>query len=157
RSRENGDASPYVRQGPGEVALPFRPGHALVPARYRSDPLVDEFLHALTFIGFGGVEIALGVGRDAVHAVKLARLTSAIAERGDLLERLAHNDADALVLPVRQHDEALLRILREYDVPYRARAARVAGVERLLHESAVRAEDLQAIVGTVADIDEPVV
>src|SRR5213078_4407040 len=144
--RMRGNDSACVRQGPGEVTLALRPGHTLVSARYRTDALVDEFLHALTFVGLGRVEIAFGIGRDAVHAIELARLAPAVAERGDLLERLAHDDADALVLPVRQHDEALLGVLGKYDVPDRAGAAGVAGVERLLHEGAVRAEDLQAIV-----------
>ena len=61
------------------------------------------------------------------------------------------------VLPVRHEDEALLGVARERDVPGRARGQRVLGEERLLHELAVRLEHLQAVVGAVADIDEPVV
>ena len=48
-------------------------------------------------------------------------------------------------------------VLGEHDVPDRSRAARVLGVERLLHELAVRLEDLQPVVGAVAHVDEPVV
>src|SRR5450432_2542705 len=97
----------------------LRPGHALIAVWHGANASIDELLHALTFVGFGRVEVALGIGRDAVHAIELAGLASAVAERGDLLERLALDDADALVLAVRQHDESLRRILGEHDVPYR--------------------------------------
>jgi len=43
-----------------------------------------------------------------VHAVELAGLTTPVAECGYLLERLAHNDANPIVLAVRHEDEALL-------------------------------------------------
>src|SRR5687768_8401116 len=96
-----------------------RPEHALVAARDRADAFVDELLQALTLVGFGGVEVALRVGRDAVHAVEHAWLAPAGTKGGDLLERLAHNDAHARVLPVRHQDEALLGIAGERDVPGR--------------------------------------
>src|SRR5712691_599707 len=114
--------------------LSLWPEHALIAARHGADAPIDELLHALTLVGFGRVEIALGIGRKAVHAVELARLASAVAERGYFLERVAHNDADTRILAVRQHDEFLIGILGERDVPYRSRAARVLGVKLLLHE-----------------------
>ena len=43
----------------------------------RKDALVKELLDALAFVGFGRVEVALGVGGDAVHAVELAGLPAA--------------------------------------------------------------------------------
>ena len=51
----------------------------------------------------------------------------------------------------------LLGILGERDVPDRAGAQRVLGVERLLHERAVRLEHLHAVVRAVAHVDQPVV
>src|SRR5215470_15840571 len=99
---------------------PPRPQHALVTARPRPNAFVDKLLHALTLVGFGCVEIALGVGRNAVHAIELARLASAIAERGHLLERLSHDDAYALILAVCQHEETLIGILGKCDVPDRS-------------------------------------
>src|SRR5262245_34987361 len=95
-------------------ALPLRPPgpeHALVAARHRADAFVDELLHALTLVGLGRVDVALGVRSKAVHAVELARLTSAGAEGSDLFQRLTHDDAHARVLAVCHQDEALLRIL----------------------------------------------
>src|SRR5438876_1131400 len=89
---------------------PFWPKHALIGSHHVADPLVDEFLQAFAFPGFGRVDVALGIGRDAVHAVELAGLTTAVPERGHLLERLAHNDANPVVLAIRQEDEPLLRV-----------------------------------------------
>src|SRR5258706_6644494 len=43
-------------------------------------PLIGELLHPLTAIGLGGVDVALGVGDDAVDGIELARLTTAAAE-----------------------------------------------------------------------------
>src|SRR4051794_13065419 len=134
-----------------------RPENALIAAAYRSDPFVHELLQTFALVGFGRIDVALRVRGDAVDAVELTGLASAIAERGHLLERLAHDDAHLLVLPVRHENETLLGILREGDVPDRARSERVLGEEGLLDEAAVRPEHLQPIVGAVADIDEVVV
>src|SRR5262245_14167628 len=79
---------------------PLRPEHALVAARHRADALIDEFLYPLTLVSFSRVEIALGIGRNAVHAVELTGLAPAVAKRGYFPERFAHNDTDALVLTV---------------------------------------------------------
>src|SRR5581483_3607449 len=74
-------------------ALRFsRPYDPLICARDRREPFVDEFLDALTAIGFRRVDVALRVGGDAVHAVEFARLPSALAERRQHLERLAIED-----------------------------------------------------------------
>src|SRR5215813_12783540 len=137
--------------------IPPRPEHSLIAARLRRDALIDELLQALTLVGLGRVEIALGVRRDAVHAVELPRLASAVAERRELLERVAQDHAHALVLAVGQEHEALLRILGERDVPYRAGAARVPGIERLLDELALGLEHLHAVVLPIAHVDEAVV
>src|SRR5262249_17466775 len=144
-------------RGRGPRLAEPRPGHALIAARLRLDALVDELLHALTLVGLGRVEVALRIRRDAVHAVELPRLAAAVAERGELLQRLAQDHPDALVLAVGHEDEFLVRIARERDVPYRPGATRVAGVECLLHELAVRLKDLQAVVLPVAHVDEAVV
>src|SRR5262247_3497953 len=118
----------------------LRPEHALVAARHGADAFVDELLHPLTLVGFGRVEVALGIHRDAVHAVELARLAPAGAKGGDLLQRLAHDDAHARVLPVRHQDEALFWIFGEHDVPGRTRAKRIPRVNPLLHELAFSRE-----------------
>src|SRR5437588_5152948 len=89
---------------------PPRPEHALEAARLRLDPLIDELLHALTLVGLGRVEVALGVRRNRVHAVELPGLAAAVAERGELLERFAQDHADPLVLAVGQEHELLVGI-----------------------------------------------
>src|SRR5262249_62284787 len=77
--------------------LALRPEHALVASDDVAHALVDELLDAFSFPGLGRVEVALGVGRDRVHAVELPGLAAAVAEGGDLLERVAHDDAQAVV------------------------------------------------------------
>src|SRR6266850_1562501 len=92
-------------------AASARPQHALLPLPNRAYALVDEFLHALAFVSLRGIEVALGVGGDAVHAVELARLATAVAEVGDFLERVAKDDAHLLVLAVGEEHEPLLAVL----------------------------------------------
>src|SRR5947209_12315174 len=80
---------------------PLWPEHALIGSHHVADALVDEFLQAFALPGFGRIDVALGVGCDAVDTVELARLTTAVAECGHLLERLTHNHANPIVLAVR--------------------------------------------------------
>src|SRR5262249_2960983 len=94
------------------------PDRSLVgAAAHPSHALVDKLLHALTLVGLGRVDVALGVGGDRVDAEKLAGLASAAAEAGQFRHRRAIDNANALVLPVGQIDEALPRIARERDLP----------------------------------------
>src|SRR5262245_6254461 len=99
---------------------PLWPEYALIGSHHVADALVDEFLQAFALPSFGCVDVAFGIGRDAVHAVELAGLTTAVAERGHLLERLTHDDANPIVRAVGQEDEPLLRVPGECDVPRRA-------------------------------------
>src|SRR3954470_11995350 len=89
-----------------------RPDHALVLFRHRSHAPVDELLETLSFPRLRRVQIALRVDRDAVHAVELARLSSAIAECRDLLQRLAIDDPHDVVHAVGHEDVFLLCVLR---------------------------------------------
>src|SRR5437016_11572306 len=82
----------------------FRPHHALVLFRDRGHPFEHELLHALTAIGLGRVDVALRVGRDAVHAVELARLPAPLAEAREELERIAEDHMDPVVLAVSEID-----------------------------------------------------
>src|SRR2546427_8638064 len=134
-----------------------RPGHALAAAADRADALVDELLQALALVGLGRVEVALRVGGDAVHAEELAGLAAAVAEAGQLLQRLAQDDAHLLVAAVGHEDVALLRIAREGDVPDRAFAQAAPRIPLLLDELAVLREHLQAIVLPVANVHQAVV
>ena len=64
---------------------------------------------------------------------------------------------DLAVGAVGDEDVALLGILRQHEVPYRAVRKRLRLDAEFLHERAVLAEHLDAVVGAVADIDETVV
>src|SRR5262249_470590 len=59
--------------------------HAVLIRRPRSHALVDEFLHALAFVGLRRIQVALRIDRDAVHAVELPRLAPAVSEIRDFL------------------------------------------------------------------------
>src|SRR5581483_3936366 len=51
-------------------ARPARPDGALLVG-HRPDALVDKLLDALSFVGFGRVQVALRIGGDAVDGVEL--------------------------------------------------------------------------------------
>jgi len=67
--------------------MAYRPDDTLVLAHDRPEALVDEPLQPLSFIGFSCIDVALRIGRDAVHAKELAGLTPTVAEAGQELER----------------------------------------------------------------------
>src|SRR5690606_26334699 len=94
---------------------------------------------------------------DAVHRLELTRIPAAGADGGDLRHRRAVDDADAGVLAVRDIQVCLGRVRREGDLPDRAVAESGRREERLADERPVRIEDLDAVVLTIADIDQAVV
>src|SRR5437867_8365784 len=71
-----------------------RPDSSLIRLGHRRETLVDKLLQTLTAVRFGRVDVALRVGRDAVHGVELSRLAAAVAEAGELGERLAIEDVN---------------------------------------------------------------
>src|SRR5882762_10932887 len=85
---------------------------ALVHLGHGRQSFVEEALDPLTFVGFRGVEVALRVDRDAVHAVERSGLAAAIAEGRQLFQRLAIDDFHLLVHAVGHEDVLLLGVLR---------------------------------------------
>jgi len=78
-----------------------------------------NFLHALTLIGLGRVEIFPSNPTRCCAPRRTVRAARpAVAERRELIERVAQDDADPLVSarPARNM-KALVGILREGDVP----------------------------------------
>src|SRR5438270_12550830 len=63
---------------------------------------------------------------------------------------------DLLIGAIGEEEVLLLRIFREGDVPRRAVAERVLLDEGFLHELSLFREDLDAIVGPIADVDEAI-
>src|SRR5438477_9058583 len=88
-----------------------RPDGPLIRSR-RAHSSVHEFLQPLTFPGLGCVQVAFGINGNTVHAIELAGLPSAVTETRDILQRLAIDNVDLVVHPVRHEDVFLLRIFR---------------------------------------------
>ena len=87
-----------------------RPQYALAAGGHGTYTLVDELLHPLALVSLGRVDVAFRIGGDAVHAIELAGLASAVAEVGNLLERVAQDDAHFFVGAVGEENEFLLRV-----------------------------------------------
>src|SRR5262245_53811555 len=134
-----------------------RPDDALILFLDGAEAFVHESLDTLSFVRLGRVDVAFGVGRDAVDPEELSRLTATVAETCEELQRLPVENIDLGVLAVGQVDESLLRILRERDVPHRPGAQRILRNELLFDELSVRREHLNAVVDAVAYVEQVVV
>ena len=125
----------------------------------RADALVDELLHALALVGFGRVDVALRVGRDAVHARRTGRAGG--RRRRSSSAPPATRESMMWIFSLRavgEEDVLLLRVLRERDVPHRAVAERVlARTSASFTNLPSLREHLDAVVRAVADVDEAVV
>jgi hypothetical protein len=83
-------------------------------------------------------------------------LPAIASEASYYLAVFADKRAHFVVRAVHVHQEALRRIDPEIEIPHRAREQRLLGDEELLHEGAVLAEDLDAVVGSVADVHQAI-
>src|SRR5262245_63677501 len=79
---------------------PLWPEHALIGSHHVADALVDEFLQAFALPSFGRVEVALGIGRDAVSAVELAVMRTDVVESDNLIERTTQDTATDVTVVV---------------------------------------------------------
>src|SRR5438270_244834 len=94
------------------LALGLRPDYALVLLGDGSHAFVEELLDTLAAIRLGREDVAFRVRRDAVHRVELARLASAVSERGQNLERIPLENVHLHVRAVGHVEVFLLRVLR---------------------------------------------
>src|SRR5207302_9422514 len=115
-----------------------------------------EFLDPLAGLYFRGVEVPLPVDRDVVERGELARLAPGPAEAADDLLGDALDDPHFAVHAVDHVHEALAALGREHEVVHRAVAARLSFERVLGDEAAVLAEDLQPVVGAVADVHQAI-
>src|SRR5579871_2181273 len=129
-------------------------GLFLLAQRVRCQP---EFLDALSVVDFSRVDVPEPVDGHGMHPVKFTGLSAAAAEAADDSAVLAPDDADLVVLAIGGEQICLLRIGPKREVPDSAVAEGVLLVKEFLHEAAVLAEHLNAVVDAVADIDEPVI
>ena len=93
---------------------------------------------------------------NVVERGELADLPPGPAETRERLLRGVVDDAHLAVHAVNHVDEFLLLVGREHEIVDRAGAARALLVDVLGDEAAILAEDLQPVIGAIADIDQPV-
>src|SRR6516164_4024437 len=111
-----------------------------------------EPLNALSGVHFSGVDVALVIDRNVMQGDELAGLTADAAKSPQHLLGAVIDDADFAVGAIVHVDELLLLVGREHELVDRARGQRVLLVEMLGYERAVFAENLDTIIGAVADI-----
>ena len=129
-----------------------RPNDALIFFGNRSQTFIYKPLHTLAAIRFRCVDVALGVGRDAVHSVKHSGLAAAFAESGQHLQRLTIDDVHTIVFSIRKINVFLLRISGECDVPDRTGAERPLVEEFFLQKLSFGSEYLNPIISAVANV-----
>src|SRR5436309_15756214 len=112
----------------------FRPNRSLILFRDGTQTFVQEPLHALASIGFRCIDVALGIGCDAVHGIELAGLASSVAEAGEDVERVAERNGDLFVRTVGEVAISLSGIFGERDVPNRPVTQRSLCDEYLFHK-----------------------
>src|SRR6185437_12665054 len=135
------------------------------PARQgRDEPLAQrvrvgqlEFLNALGVVDLAGIDVARFVDCHGVYPVELAGIAAAAAEVADHAAVLALENADFVVLAVGIQQIGLFRVGPDGEIPDRAIAERVLLVEPFLDEGAVLLEHLDAVLRTVADVDQAVI
>ena len=117
---------------------------------------------------FAGVEITARIDGNGADGEKLTGQASAGAEAADFRERVALEHDDFLVVAVGDEHVALLRIVRERDVPHGSPrrhdaeltsdrgAFRVPRHDAFFDEPAVLLEHLNPITRAIADVHHPV-
>src|SRR5207245_11254391 len=116
----------------------------------------SEFLNALPCVHLGRIDVALVIDRNVMQRSELPSLTTDATESPHDLLGAVVKDADFAIGAVGRIDELLLLVGRTYEFVDRARRPRVLLIEVLGHERSVLAEDVNAIVGAIADVDHAV-
>src|SRR5215469_5926573 len=116
----------------------------------------DELLDALTSVHFAGVQVALRVGHDLVHPMKLSRVAAAVSHLTDHRAVFAPYSPDHVVLAVVDKQKFLVFVGGTRKLPDRPDAQSLCTEGELLHEFSLLGENLHAIVDAVTDINEPV-
>src|SRR3977135_412915 len=92
-----------------------------------------------------------------MNPVKLSGITAIASKTADHGAILAPDHSDLVVLAIGAQQKGLFRIGPDRDVPHRAVAERALLVEPFRHEGAVLFEHLDAVVGAITDVDQPVI
>src|SRR5260370_20962251 len=100
------------------------------------------------------MDVGLVIARNVMQRRELPGLAADASEPPQDLLGTVVQDTDFAIGAVGRVDELLLLVRRKYQFVDRARRQRVLLVEMFGHERAVLAEDLDAIVGAIADVNE---
>src|SRR6185437_11846366 len=115
-----------------------------------------EFLHAFSRVDLARVQVPLRVHKCHVDEVEHPALMAMVADLADDLAGVAFELPDHIVHDVGDEDVFLARIGGKIDRTGRAAAQRVIGNEKLLEEFSLLGEDLDAVAGAVADINQAI-
>jgi len=118
--------------------------------------LQDKFLNAFAGVDFSGIEIALGVGHDLMHPVKLAGVAAVVPGLADYGAVIAPQSPDDVVLAVRDKKKLLILVRGKRELPDRPYAQRLWPHEKLLHKLALLGEDLNTVIHAVANVNKPI-
>ena len=121
------------------------------------ESLEHESLRACARRDLAGVEVALGIDRQVMQALEVARLLAALTELIEDLQALAIEHCDVRVAVVGDVEELLLRVGGEREAGRRLRRRTGSIDERLRHVLPFRREHLHSAVRTIGHVDQAVV
>src|SRR5450759_276802 len=116
-----------------------------------------EFLRTVPEADFRRVDIAFRIDGDVMHPFELAGLAAMPTPLREHLPVVAVDRDDLAVRPVGDENIFLCGIFRQHEIPNRTVLQSLRLDPELLHEGAILAEHLDAVIGAVADIDETVI
>jgi len=116
--------------------------------------LVNELLQALPTVGFGRIDVAFRIRGNAVHGIELTRLSPAIPETRHNLKRVAQQNVDFFRWPVCEIDVFCCGSREKAMSQTESVTQRPFLDICSLTKVPVRFENLDAVVHTVADIQQ---
>src|SRR5665647_1395776 len=92
-----------------------------------------------------------------MHPFELARLVAMTAPLGEHLPIVPVDRDDLTIRAISNENVFLSRVLRKHEIPVRTVLHRLRLDPELFHECAVFAENLDAVIGTVTNVDKSVI
>ena len=116
----------------------------------------NPFLHALCVVDFGRKEISLRVDSDVMDPVKVSGIASGMpkASRHVAIGNICN--MHFVVCPIDNQKKGLIVAWPEFHVPHRAGALARFFKDKLAKECSIFFENLESVVGAVANIDKAI-